>query len=133
MESAQSSQEADDRSGWIDRLAIALSGLCLIHCVATVLLLSLVASLGGLLANPLIHEVGLTMAMVLAVFAFIRGLRNHGRMRPMSIGGVGLCFMAYALSLPHGAPGEVIFTVVGVALVATGHLLNRKAYALAAA
>jgi hypothetical protein len=39
--------------------------------------------------------------------------------------------MAYALSLSHGVPGEVIFTIVGVCLVATGHGLNRRAHAVA--
>ena len=29
------------RAEWLDRVAIGLSGLCLIHCVATILLLSL--------------------------------------------------------------------------------------------
>ena len=115
------------RAGWIDRVAIGLSGLCLIHCVATVLLLSLVASIGGLLVNPLIHEIGLMLAIVLGLFAFASGYREHGRMLPVLIGGAGLCAMAYALTLRHGMPGEVVFTVAGVLLVATAHHLNRRA------
>ena len=43
----------------LDRIAMGLSGLCLVHCVATAVLLALLASAGGLLGSPIIHEVGL--------------------------------------------------------------------------
>ena len=48
-----------------DRLAIGLSGLCLVHCLATAVLLGLLSAAGGLLGSPVIHEVGLTLAMIL--------------------------------------------------------------------
>ena len=51
------------RNGSIDRLAIGLSGLCLVHCLASAVLLTLLASAGGLLLDPVIHEVGLTLAI----------------------------------------------------------------------
>lgn len=121
------------RAEWLDRVAIGLSGLCLIHCVATILLLSLVASIGGLLLNPLIHEVGLMLAILLGMLAFASGYRAHGRVLPVLVGGSGLCSMAYALTLRHGMLGEVVFTVIGVALVATAHHLNRRAIALLSA
>jgi hypothetical protein len=44
------------------------------------------------------------------------------------IGGLGLCLMAGALTLPHGR-GEAVFTIIGVALVALAHQLNRRALA----
>lgn len=108
-------------------MAIGLSGLCLIHCLASVLLLALFASVGGLLVNPLIHEIGLGIAIPLGLIAFGRGIFMHGRKEPILIGAIGLSAMAYALSLPHGAPSEVIFTVIGVLLVGIGHGLNRRA------
>jgi hypothetical protein len=49
----------------LDRMAIGLSGLCLVHCVATTVLLALLASAGGVLGAPIIHEVGLSLAMVM--------------------------------------------------------------------
>ena len=39
---------------------MGLSGLCLVHCVATAVLLGLLASAGGMLGAPIIHEVGLS-------------------------------------------------------------------------
>ena len=117
-------------TGWLDRAAIGLSGLCLIHCVTTALLVALAASTASVFLNPVIHEVGLVLALGLGVIALGRGAMSHGQKLPLFIGGLGLGAMAYALSLSHGVPGEVIFTIVGVCLVATGHGLNRRAHAV---
>ena len=107
----------------LDRIAMGLSGLCVVHCVATAVLLGLLASAGGLLGNPIIHEVGLSLAMVLGAVALVRGIVEHGFIMPASIGAVGLGVMAGALSLPHDGR-EPVYTVLGVMIVALGHRLN---------
>ena len=43
-----------------------------------------------------------------------------------SVGALGLGVMAGALTLPH-SDGEVLYTLVGVGLLALGHDLNRRA------
>jgi hypothetical protein len=112
--------------GKIDRFAIALSGMCLVHCLATAVLLGLLASAGGFLGSPVIHEVGLTMAMILGAVALGKGIYEHGYMMPSAVGGLGLGVMAGALSLPHGG-NEAIYTVLGVSILALGHRLNGMA------
>ena len=111
---------------WFDRLAIGLSGLCLVHCVATAVFVTMLASVGGVLLHPAIHEVGLGFAILLATVALGRGIMMHGFMMPAAIGGTGVGVMAGALSLPHGG-SETVYTIVGVAIVALGHDLNRRA------
>lgn len=106
---------------------MGLSGLCLFHCVATGLIVALAASAAGPLLNPLIHEIGLALAIGLGMLAFGSGLLTHGRKMPLFVGALGMGAMAYALSLRHGVPGEILFTIVGVCLVALGHNLNRRA------
>jgi hypothetical protein len=110
----------------LDRFAIGLSGLCMVHCLATSVLLALVASAGGMLGAEWIHEVGLVLAMVMGAIALGRGISEHGYMMPSAIGALGLGVMAGALTLPHDG-GEALFTVVGVAILALGHRLNRIA------
>jgi hypothetical protein len=110
----------------LDRIAMGLSGLCLVHCLATAVLLGLLASAGGFLGAPVIHEVGLTLAMILGSIALGRGIVEHGFMLPSSIGALGLGVMAGALSLPEGG-NEPIYTVVGVLILALGHRLNAMA------
>ena len=51
------------RNGAMDRLAIGLSGLCLVHCLASAVFVAMLASAGGLLLHPAIHEVGLFVAI----------------------------------------------------------------------
>src|SRR5436305_12593556 len=82
------------QKGLFDRLAIGLSGLCLIHCLASAIFVALLATAGGFLPNPIIHEVGLTFAIGIGVAALGRGIVEHGFMMPSSIGGLGLRVMA---------------------------------------
>src|SRR6188472_2922102 len=93
-------------NGRIDRLAIGLSGLCLVHCIGTAVLVMMLASAGGLLVDPRIHEIGLVL--------------------PVAIGSLGLGTMAGSLTFPHG-PEEIVISVLGVLILALGHDLNRRA------
>ncbi|HTG37481.1 MerC domain-containing protein [Sphingomonas sp.] len=110
----------------LDRLAIALSALCLAHCLASAIVLALFASFAGPLLDDRIHEIGLGVAVILGAVALGRGLRRHGRRLPLVVGSVGLVLMALDILLPHG-PGEVAATIVGVSLLALGHWLNQRA------
>lgn len=107
----------------LDRIAMGLSGLCLVHCLGTAILLGVLASAGGILGSPIIHEVGLTFAMVLGTLALGKGALEHGFILPIAVGSLGLGVMAGALSLPEGGH-EAIYTVVGVSILALGHRLN---------
>jgi len=116
------------RNVGIDRLAIGLSGLCLVHCVATAVLVLVLASAGGFLVDPHIHEIGLALAIVLGALGLGRGIFDHGYMMPSSIGGIGLGTMAGSLTMTHGIE-EVVVSVFGVLVLALGHDLNRRALA----
>lgn len=110
----------------MDRLAIGLSGLCLVHCLASAIVVAMLASAGGLLVSPVIHEAGLLIAILLGSIALGRGVVEHGFMMPSAVGGLGLGVMAGALTMPHSTV-EIVYTVVGVLILALGHDLNRRA------
>jgi hypothetical protein len=86
-------------------------------------LLGVLASAGGFLGKPIIHEVGLTLAMIIGAFALGRGVREHGFVLPAIVGLCGLATMAYALTLPEGGH-EPVVTVIGVMVLGLGHRLN---------
>lgn len=113
--------------GRLDRAGIALSALCLLHCV---LGLVLVAGLGlgsTFLLDPDIHRWGLLAATIVAAVAIGVGAIRHRRALPFVVAMTGLTFMGGALAVGHGAQ-EAILTMIGVVLVGTGHVLNlRKA------
>ena len=110
----------------MDRLAIGLSGLCLVHCLASAIVVAMLASAGGLLVSPAIHEIGLFIAILLGSIALGRGVMEHGFMMPSAVGGLGLGVMAGALTMPHSTV-EIVYTIVGVLILALGHDLNRRA------
>lgn len=109
-----------------------LSAACVVHCVAITVLAAALSTAGGILGSPLVHEVGLVAALLLAVVAFGRGLVAHRRALPLLLGGMGLVAMAAAVFVSHagGHRLETVLTIGGVALLAGGHALNRRAHAL---
>lgn len=115
-----------ERDGRIDRLAIGLSGLCFVHCVASAVLVAALAAGGTFLLDPIFHEVGMSIALVLGVVGLGRGMLTHGFLMPASIGGLGLGVMAGSLYIGHEA-GGILYSIVGVMILALGHDLNRRA------
>lgn len=111
---------------WIDRSALGLSGLCLVHCLAGSLLLAALSASGGFIWSHEVHMVGLVVAIPLAAFGLWRGARKHGRWLVAAIGGLGIGLMAGALFTTHGASAEVAYTVLGVSFLGAAHLLNLR-------
>ena len=107
----------------LDRMAIGLSGLCIVHCLATTVFLALLASAGSILGAEWVHELGLGLAMIMGAISLGRGILEHGYSMPSAVGGLGLGVMAGALTLPHNG-SEALYTVVGVGILALGHRLN---------
>lgn len=109
-----------------DRAGIFLSGLCVVHCVLGLVIVSFLGLGGGVLLAPEIHRVGLALAVAIGALALGAGFARHGRSAPLLLGTVGLCLMAGALAVAHGLP-EALLTIGGVSIVASAHLWNLRA------
>lgn len=109
-----------------DGFGIAIAGLCLAHCLATSVILLMIASAGGYLLDPVVHEIGLVLAMFFAILALGQGYREHRFLLPLIIGGIGISIMAYALKMTHGTE-EILVTMAGVSLLGIGHIVNHRA------
>lgn len=112
-------------NGRLDRIAIGLSSLCLVHCIATVLLAATLASAGAALANPAWHEVGFALAMLIGAVALGRGYAAHRDARPLLLGLAGLALMGVGLIRAEGLP-EIASTMTGVLLLALAHRMNAR-------
>ncbi|MCK0129712.1 MerC domain-containing protein [Erythrobacter sp. F6033] len=110
-----------------DRTGIMLAGLCALHCVATVVLVSALGVGGHFLLSPEIHRIGLALALIVAAVAIGWGALKHRRAAPFVTAMMGLTFMGGALAMPHGM-GEAVLTIIGVSLVTIGHLLNMRPF-----
>lgn len=112
----------------LDRFGILLSGLCAVHCLAGIALVSVfgfgsVATEGWL--APEIHRIGLGLAIAVAAATLGIAAVRHGRRLPLAIGACGIAVMTGALFVPHGLP-EALLTIAGVALVAFAHIRNLR-------
>ena len=112
--------------GNLDRVGVTLSALCAVHCLATIVLVSSLGLGGELLGDPIIHEIGLVLAMIVAAVAIGIGALRHRRAAPFVTAMTGLSFMGGALAVPHGFE-EAVLTIIGVGLVSVGHILNLRA------
>jgi hypothetical protein len=108
-----------------DRAGIFLSGLCLVHCLLGLVIVSALGLGGGVLLAPEVHRIGLALAVVIGLVALGAGFLRHGAPLPMLLGALGLALMGAALLVGHG-PGEAVLTICGVAIVATAHLWNLR-------
>ncbi|WP_285712358.1 MerC domain-containing protein [Erythrobacter oryzae] len=109
----------------LDQLGIGLAGLCVLHCLATLLLVSALGLGGHFLLDENIHRIGLVLALIVAALAIGRGMLRSGRRGPFLVALGGLALMGLALLVPHGT-NEFLLTLAGVAIVAFAHWMNLR-------
>lgn len=109
----------------LDQLGIGLAGLCVVHCLATLLLVSALGLGGHFLLDENIHRIGLVLALIVAALAIGRGMLASGRRTPFLVALAGLALMGVALLVPHGT-NEFLLTLSGVAIVAGAHWMNLR-------
>ena len=115
-------------SSYTDSLAIGLSALCLIHCLASPVLLILLPSLTALqLDNEAFHGWLLLAVIPTSLFSLLMGCKKHKFHQVLLIGFFGLVFLVLAVLVEGFDNGELlekVFTVIGSCIVALGHFLN---------
>jgi hypothetical protein len=111
--------------GRLDRAGMILSSLCAVHCVLGIVIVAGLGLGGGILLDPAIHRIGLLLATIIAGVAIGIGAIQHRRAAPFVVAMTGLTFMGGGLAVDHGIE-EAVLTVIGVTLVAAGHVLNLR-------
>lgn len=110
----------------LDQLGIGLAGLCALHCMITMVVVSALGLGGHFLLEENIHRIGLVLAVGVAAVAIGWGVLRHRRMLPFVVAMMGLVLMAAALVVEHGS-NELLLTLAGVSIVSLGHVLNLRA------
>jgi len=114
-----------------DQIAIALSAICLVHCLAVPVLVA-VLPIAALSFGDSQHFHGLMLWLVVptSVVGFGMGYRSHGRAGLVVLGAVGVVVLAAAAVYGHDSwpePLEVAVSVAGSLLLAGAHWLNFNA------
>lgn len=119
-------QQHTPPSQGLDRLAIFLSGLCLLHCLAIPIAVLAAPLLGQWLdhTETSVHWALLAGAVPLSAVALWRGYLRHHQRYILVLGAVGLALMLIAVMHLFGPEAEIILTVVGVSILLLAHVRN---------
>jgi hypothetical protein len=100
----------------IDRIAIVLSTVCIVHCLAMPFLIALVPvaalTFGG---DAHFHELMLWLVVPTSAVGFALGYRLHHRMGIVGVGAVAVVVLALAAVWGHAAWGRGFETGANVA------------------
>ena len=115
----------------LDRFSIGFSTLCLLHCLAVPVLVSVVPVFATFaLADERFHLALVALVVPTSVIALCLGCRLHKSRRILIYGfaGVFVLVVAAILGGQHlGEIGETVLTVLGASVVALAHWFNFRA------
>lgn len=112
----------------LDKVAIGLAGLCLVHCLALPLVLLILPFLNELAAGHL-HAPMLALVVPISVLAFALGFRRHRRIGVPAAGTLGLALLVLGATVAHaryGPAADRAFTVAGSVALAVTHYYNSR-------
>lgn len=114
----ENAEGADSQmSMWRDWLGMVASIGCAIHCAAMPFVIAYLPALGlSFLADEAFHKWMALICFLIAIVAFIPGIRKHGNWIPISIGAFGLLFITFAA---FGLAGECCASCASCALTET--------------
>ena len=97
-------EQATKETGTSDLLGIIASIGCAIHCAAMPFVIAYLPALGlSFLADEAFHKWMALVCFLIAIAAFVPGIRKHGNWMPVSIAAFGLVFITFAA---FGLAGE---------------------------
>ena len=119
-------QNSAKSTRWLDGTAIALSSLCLVHCLALPLIVAGLPFLSGFSGGHL-HAQMLVVVLPLSIVALGIGYRRHHNLRVIAAGTAGMLLLAIGGTIAHdhfGLLADRVLTVTGAITLATAHLYN---------
>lgn len=112
----------------LDKAAVALSGLCLLHCLALPLVLLLLPFVSALSLDRL-HGQMLIVVIPVSVVALLLGFRRHRSRLVLLAGIVGMVLLIIGGTLAHnrlGIAADRTLTIAGAVVLAFTHYRNSR-------
>lgn len=117
-----------EKGGFLDHVAIALSGLCLLHCLLLPFIIAVLPLLSRINESHF-HTQMLIVVVPVSVFAFALGFRRHARKAIIAWGAAGVVVLVFGATIAHanyGATADTLVTMVGAIVLATAHYFNNR-------
>ena len=118
-------------SRWLDKLAIFLSGICVLHCLITPIALTILplVAANGMLEDVLFHKAILWIVLPTSIIALFIGCLKHRDIFIVGSGVIGMllliiiAFFAHDLFTPLQ---ERVLTSIAGLILAYSHVLNYR-------
>ena len=119
---------SDKHRSFLDSIAVVLSGICLLHCLALPLVLTGLPIVNTvLLDEEIFHSIMIIVILPISVIALTIGCRQHRDALTIVLGSIGLLILTAMALFGHdmvGVTGERIVTSVGGLILAAAHIRN---------
>jgi MerC mercury resistance protein len=112
----------------LDRVAVMLSGLCLLHCLALPFLLVSLPAISAFSEGHL-HAQMLLLAIPVSVIALAFGFRRHGSRYIVAFGVLGMLLLVIGGTVAHSYYGLIAdraFSISGALVLAVTHYFNSR-------
>lgn len=112
----------------LDRIAVVLSALCLLHCLALPLFIAMLPLVAEF-AESHWHLPMLAIALPVSATAIVIGYRQNGNRVRVATAAAGMLLLLAGATLAHGYLGSMadrLFTVAGSLILAAVHWQNSR-------
>ena len=120
----------DSHRKLLDTTAVLLSGICLLHCLALPVLLTVLPIFNTqLLDEETFHLIMLVVILPVSVIALAIGCRQHKDRTTLILGTIGLGILTATAIFGHdwfGLTGERLVTSLGGLVLAAAHIQNYR-------
>ena len=113
----------------LDKIGICVSGLCLVHCLATPFILVLFPSFKfAFFEHEAFHQIFGVIVVLSVLFAVYPQCRKHGHKDIIGWALAGVLFILAGIFLGHDLGEEIEhgLTILGSILLITAHIKNMK-------
>ncbi len=121
---------SDKRRSYLDTAAVALSSICLLHCLALPIALTAMPILNiAVLDESTFHTIMLVIILPISVIALSIGCRQHKDPLTLILGISGLLTLTIMALFGHdlvGLTGERLITSAGGVILALAHIQNYR-------
>ena len=122
------SRKRDTLSLRADRLGIAASAVCFVHCIVTPIVLSFASVWAHYIpSEEKFHRMLAVLVAAIGGFAILSGYARHKRRRVLLLMSTGLFFIFAGAWWGNKLPShlaEVLITLMGSCLMISAHLIN---------
>ncbi len=119
---------------FLDKAAISLSLLCIIHCLLAPIVVAVIPFMAVLpLENEFFHQLLVWLVLPTSLIGLTLSCKKHNQWNIAIWGLVGLSIVVFALIFGHdlvGQFGEKLLTLIGSLMIAWVHIQNYRQYRL---